>query len=179
MAELIGSGPGGYAGGRSVAVSTEPPPPPRPFAFALSRSAMTSVAITPYLQFAGRADEAIAFYRAAAGAELGTLMRFRESPAPPPPGMLQPGFEDKVMHAELRIGGALLMLSDGCDDRTRMSGFSLALTVPSEAEARRAFDRLADGGTVMMPLCQTFWSPCFGMLTDRFGVSWMVMVPAI
>ncbi|HVK07971.1 MAG TPA: VOC family protein [Gemmataceae bacterium] len=138
---------------------------------------MPGTAITPYLFFAGRCDEALAFYREALGAEVEMLMRFNESPDPTPPGMLQPGFEKKVMHASFRVRGVPLMASDGCDDKSKFDGFRLSLSLSTETDARRAFDALAPGGTVQMPLGPTFWSPCFGMVTDRFGVGWMVMVP--
>jgi PhnB protein len=81
------------------------------------------------------------------------------------------------MHASFRIRGALLMASDGCNDKSKFDGISLSLALPSEADARRAFDALADGGNVTMPITKTFWSPCFGMVTDRFGLHWMVTVP--
>ena len=139
---------------------------------------MMNATIQPYLFFGGRCEEAISFYQKVLGAELEMLMRHRDSPEPPPPGMLQAGFEDKVMHAELRIGGAVLMASDGCDDKSRFDGFRLSLALPTEADAQRAFAGLADGGEVQMPLTKTFWSPCFGMVTDRFGVGWMVTVAA-
>ncbi|MFO0866016.1 MAG: VOC family protein [Gemmataceae bacterium] len=136
-----------------------------------------ATSITPYLSFAGRCDEALEFYKKAVGAEVEMIMRFNESPEPPPPGMLQAGFEKKVMHCSFRIHGIPLMASDGCDDKNKFDGMRLALQVDSEAAARKAFDGLADGGSVEMPLTPTFWSPCFGMLTDRFGLGWMVMVP--
>jgi PhnB protein len=138
---------------------------------------MTGTTITPYLTFGGRCEEALEFYRQALGAEVELLMRFDESPEPPPPGLLQKGFEKKIMHASFRIRGVPLMASDGCDDQSKFGGFGLSLAVPTEAEARRAFDALADGGKISMPLGKTFWSPCFGMVTDRFGLSWMVTVP--
>jgi PhnB protein len=141
----------------------------------LKETKMSST-ITPYLNFAGRCDEALNFYRTALGAEVEMLMRFDESPQATPPGMLQAGFERKVMHASFRIRGVLLMASDGCNDQSKFEGFRLNLGVADEAEARRAFDALADGGTVQMPLTKTFWSPCYGMVTDRFGLAWMVMV---
>ncbi len=137
---------------------------------------MSSNTIQPYLTFSGRADEAIAYYREALGAEVAMLMRFDESPHPVPPGMLQTGFEKKVMHATLKIGGAILMLSDGCDDKARFGGFSLSLALPTEADAHKAFAALSDGGKVQMPMAKTFWSPCFGMVADRFNVAWMVTV---
>jgi PhnB protein len=105
-------------------------------------------------------------------------MHYKDSPEPQPPGMIPPGWENKVMHTTFRIGGATLMASDGCAEGSSFSGFSLALTVPTAAEADRAFAALAVGGEVRMPLTKTFWSPCFGMLTDRFGVGWMVSVAA-
>ncbi|MHC5542103.1 VOC family protein [Singulisphaera rosea] len=138
---------------------------------------MSATAITPYLFFAGRCDEAIEFYRTKLGAEVEMIMRYNESPEPAPPGLLEPGFENKIMHASLRVLGVPLMISDGCDDRANFDGFRLALTVSTEAEAHKAFDGLADGGSVQMPLTKTFWSPCYGMVTDRFNVGWMVMVP--
>ncbi len=138
---------------------------------------MPGTTITPYLMFGGRCEEALEFYRKALGAEVEMLMRFSESPEPPPPGMLQPGFEKKVMHASFVVRGVRLMASDGCNDQSKFDGFRLSLAVPTEADARRAFDALAAGGTVQMPLAKTFWSPCFGMVTDRFGVGWMVTVP--
>ena len=134
--------------------------------------------IQPYLFFAGRCDEAIQFYTKTLGAEVEMLMRHKDSPEPPPPGMLQPGFENKVMHATLRIGGAVLMASDGCDEKGTFDGFRLSLALPTEADCQRAFAGLSEGGQVAMPLTKTFWSPCFGMVTDRFGVGWMVTVPA-
>jgi PhnB protein len=137
---------------------------------------MTGATITPYLGFGGRCEEALNFYRTALGAEVDMIMRFDESPEPAPPGMLQPGFEKKIMHASFRIRGIPLMASDGCSDKSKFDGFRLALTVTTEADAKRCFDALANGGTVQMPLTKTFWSPCYGMVTDRFGLGWMVMV---
>jgi len=133
----------------------------------------------PYLFFEGRCEEALAFYTKALGAPVTALMRYREAPDPPPPGMLPPGTEDKLMHASFRLGSTEVMLSDGlCSGTPKFGGFSLAVDAADEAAARRMFDALADGGQVTMPLGKTFWSPCFGMLTDRFGVGWMVMVAA-
>ena len=133
--------------------------------------------IDPYLFFNGRCEEAIEFYKAGLGAELQMMMRNSESPEPPPPGMLPPGSEHKVMHASLLIGGALVMMSDGrCDGVADFKGFSLSLDCADEAEARRAFDALARGGRVDMPLGPTFWAPLFGMVSDKFGIGWMVGV---
>ena len=138
---------------------------------------MPNTSICPYLFFAGRCEEALDFYRDAIGAEIEMIMRFNESPDSVPPGMLQSGFENKVMHSSFRVGSAMLMASDGCDDKTKFDGFRLALSVGTETEAHQKFNALADGGTIQMPLCKTFWSPCYGMVTDRFNVGWMVMVP--
>jgi PhnB protein len=104
-------------------------------------------------------------------------MRFNESPNPVPAGMIQPGFEKKIMHSSFRIGETTIMASDGTKEGSTFNGFSLSLTMPTMAEADRAFASLADGGQITMPLAKTFWSPWFGMVTDRFGVGWMVIVP--
>jgi PhnB protein len=134
--------------------------------------------IDPYLFLNGRADEAIAFYRDALGAELAMRMTFGESPEQSPMP-LPPGWDKKVMHASLKVGDNQLMLSDAdCADDATFKGFRLSLACDDEAAARRAFDKLADGGQVQMPLAQTFWAPLFGMLEDKFGVGWMVGVPA-
>src|ERR671924_1541699 len=133
--------------------------------------------VQPYLFFDGRCEEAIGFYKKALGAEVEMLMRFKESPEPPQPGMIPPGSGDKIMHSSLRIGDTRVMASDGrCTGQTDFRGFSLSLTVANEAEAERKFTELAAGGQVQMPLAKTFWSPRFGMVSDRFGVSWMVIV---
>ncbi|MBD0274870.1 MAG: VOC family protein [Acetobacteraceae bacterium] len=135
--------------------------------------------VQPYLFFEGRCEEAIEFYRGALGAEVTALMRFRDSPDPPPPGMVPAGAEGKVMHAEFRIGDAAVMASDcRCSGQARFGGVSLSLSVPDEATADRFFAALAEGGQVQMPLGKTFFSPCFGMVADRLGVSWMLIVAA-
>lgn len=130
----------------------------------------------PYLCFEGRCDEAIEFYQRALGAKVDMLMRFKDSPDKtmcPVDGPMA----DKVMHSTLHIGNAMLHMSDGrCQGKAGFEGFSLSLTVATESEAERLFSALSDGGQVQMPLEKTFWSPRFGMATDRFGVSWMVMV---
>jgi PhnB protein len=132
--------------------------------------------IQPYLFFQGRCDEALDLYKAVFDAEVALLMRYRESPEPPPMP-LPPGWNEKVMHAEFRIGETVLMASDGCGSETpRFEGFSLSVDMPDAETARRAFDALAAGGAVQMPLDKTFFAPCFGMLTDRFGVGWMLIV---
>ena len=137
-----------------------------------------SAKVEAYLFFNGRCEEAIEFYRKALGAEVQMLMRFKESPEPHPPGTMPPNWDNKVMHASLRVGETILMASDGCGDKPAFEGFSLSFAAPTEAEAQRAFAALSEGGQVRMPLTKTFWSPCFGMLADRFGVGWMVTVRA-
>jgi len=133
--------------------------------------------IQPYLSFEGRCDEAIEFYKSAFGAEVLMLMRFKDNPEPPPPGCQTPGTENKVMHAALRIGATTLFASDGrCRGKTSFQGINLSLTVSTVAEAGKYFAALAEGGEVQMPLAKTFFSPSFGMVADKFGVGWMVMV---
>ncbi|MCU0923606.1 MAG: VOC family protein [Burkholderiaceae bacterium] len=130
--------------------------------------------VEPYLMFAGRCDEALAFYQQAIGAMPVMVMRFRESPDPPPMP-LPPGWDDKVMHCGFRVGDTLVMASDGMSTETpSYAGVTLSLTADSEAQARRQFAALAEGGSVFMPMGPTFWSACFGMCSDRFGVQWMV-----
>ena len=118
---------------------------------------MLNTQLQPYLFYGGRCEEALEFYRTALGAQVDFLMRYQESPEPMPAGALPPGFENKVMHATFRIGTNILMASDGCEAGSSFGGFSLALSVPTEAEASRAFAALADGGQARMPLTKTFW----------------------
>ncbi|HKM62347.1 MAG TPA: VOC family protein [Acidisphaera sp.] len=133
--------------------------------------------IQPYLFLEGRSEEAIAFYQAALGAEVDMLMRFGDHPAPGTMAMSPPA--DRVMHARLRIGDAVVLLSDGrCGGAPSFEGFALSLTTSDIDDAKRKFAALAEGGAVRMPLDETFFSPCFGMVTDRFGVLWMVYVGA-
>ena len=133
--------------------------------------------VQPYLFFDGRAEEAINFYRKAVGAEIIMVLRFKEAPEPHQPSMIPPGAENKVMHAAFRIGQSTVLASDGhCKGKPNFQGFSLSLTVANEAEAERVFAALGDGGQVQAPLSKTFFSPRFGMVADRFGVTWMVYV---
>ena len=128
--------------------------------------------IQPYMFYNGRCEEAIDFYRAAVGAEVTMLMRFKDSPEPTPHGV-----EEKVMHASLRIGDATLLVSDGrSSGQLSFQGFALSLTVADDAQAERLFAALGDGGQVQMPLTKTFFTSKFGMVADRFGVLWMVYV---
>jgi PhnB protein len=133
--------------------------------------------VQPYLFFDGRCEEAAEFYRRVLGAEVTSLMRFKDSPAPPQPGMVPPGSENKVMHMSFRIGETTILASDGdCHGKPSFQGFSLSLAPSTDAEAERLFAALADGGQVQMPLTKTFFSSRFGMLADRFGVAWMIYV---
>ena len=133
--------------------------------------------VSPYIFYQGRCDEALEFYRKAVGAEVSMLMRYKDSPDSPPPGVIPPGWENKVMHSTFTVGKSTLHASDGRGPgKEALQGFSLSLTVANPAEAERCFNALADQGSVQMPLCKTFFSPRFGMLTDRFGVEWMVYV---
>lgn len=135
--------------------------------------------IQPYLVFDGRCEEAIEFYRQALGAEVTMLMRVKDSPEPPQSGMMPPGSEEKVMHAGLRIGDATVMASDGrCLGQPSFQGFALSITAPDDAQAERLFAALGEGGQVQMPMSKTFFSSRFGMVADRFGVGWMVIVAA-
>jgi len=132
--------------------------------------------VESYLFFDGRCDEALEFYRKHLGAEVTMLMRFKDSPEPHQPGMIPPGAENKVMHASFRVGDTTVMASDGrCTGQPNFQGFALSLGVATEAEADRYFTALAEGGQVHMPLTKTFFASRFGMIADRFGVSWMII----
>jgi len=130
--------------------------------------------IQPYLFFEGRCDEALEFYKNALGAKVDMLMRFKEAPDQ---SMVTPQSKDKVMHAAIHVGDTQILMSDGhCQGSANFNGFSLAVSAPIEAEADRMFNALADGGQVRMPMAKTFFSPRFGMVADKFGVGWMIMV---
>jgi PhnB protein len=129
--------------------------------------------ITPYLMLDGRSDEAIEFYKKALGASVGLLMRFKDAP---PEANCSPSSMEKVMHAALTIGGATLMLSDGENKgKPEFKGISLTLTAKDEGEADTYFAALGEGGKVQMPMTKTFFARKFGMIADKFGVSWMVI----
>ncbi len=133
--------------------------------------------VQSYLFFDGNCEQALEFYRKTLDAKVEMLMRYKESPEPPPPGMVPPGFENKVMHSSFRIGETTVMASDDCTGHPKFAGFSLTISVENPAAVDRVFDALADGGKVTMPPAKTFFSSRFGMLTDRFGVGWMVIAP--
>jgi PhnB protein len=132
--------------------------------------------VQPYLFFDGRAEEAAEFYRKAIGAEVTMLLRFKECPEPAQPGAMPQGSEEKVMHMSLQIGQSMVLASDGqCQGKPNFQGFGLTLSAADEAEADRLFAALGDGGEVRMPMAKTFFSPRFGMVADRFGVTWMII----
>ncbi|MFM9927119.1 VOC family protein [Variovorax sp. H27-G14] len=139
--------------------------------------------VQSYLSFEGRCDEAIGFYKKALGAEVVQLMRYSDAPAQAPSGNADESCSgtmpspDKVMHAVVRIGETEVMVSDGrCSGRAEFKGVMLALTANTDAEAHQWFDALADGGQVLQPLMKTFFTSSFGMLNDRFGVAWLLVV---
>jgi PhnB protein len=138
--------------------------------------------VQPYLFFDGRCEEALAFYQTAIGAEITAMMRFSENPDPQPNGCgdnpMAAVQRDKIMHASFKLGETEVMASDGmASGKPEFKGISLSLSPPGEAEGKRLFEALAEGGQVQAPLTKTFFSPCFGMVADRFGVSWMIVVP--
>lgn len=131
--------------------------------------------VQAYLNFAGRCEEALEYYKKHIGAEITTLMRWSDSPDPEMKGV--PGHEQKIMHAAFKVGESALMADDGmgAPGKAEFKGITLALSAATDADTRRLFDALSEGGSVQMPLTKTFWTSAFGMLTDRFGVPWMVM----
>ena len=131
--------------------------------------------VQSYLMFDGRTEEALEFYKKAIGAKVEMMMRFKEAPE----GQCAPGLEDKIMHSSFKVGDTVVMASDGmCSGQAKpeFKGFSLTLNPKTEAECEKLFNALADGGKVHQPLIATFFSPKFGVLSDRFGVSWMLLV---
>ena len=139
---------------------------------------MSQSFVQPYLFFGGRCEEALEFYKSTIGAELQMFLRYSDSPDPMPPDTLPAGYESKVMHASFKVGGSVLLASDGCGGNDTFGGFFLSLSLATEAEVDRTFNALAAEGHVTMPLAKTFWSPRFGMLKDKFGMGWMVTVEA-
>jgi PhnB protein len=131
--------------------------------------------VLPYVFFDGRCEEALEFYKNAIGAEPKMLMRFKEAPDQ---SRISPGSQDKIMHAQVQIGDATVLMSDGrCQGKPNFQGFALTIFAKNEAEADKTFMALSDGGQVTMPMAKTFFAPRFGMCADKFGVGWMVLVP--
>ncbi|MBX7255242.1 MAG: VOC family protein [Candidatus Hydrogenedentes bacterium] len=132
--------------------------------------------VQTYLFLDGSCEEAIEFYKSTLGAKVTAFMRFKENPEP---DQCSPAHAEKVMHASIRVGETEVMMSDGrCEGKRNFQGFALAMSIKEVSEVERIFSLLADGGQIQMPLMQTFWSPMFGMVADRYGVSWMVMAEA-
>ena len=132
--------------------------------------------IQPYLFMDGRCEEAIEFYKKVFGAEVGMLMRFKEAPPNDAPACT-PASGEKIMHASVTIGESRVMMSDGRNTGApKFEGFALSVNAKDEADAKRMFDALASGGQVTMPLGKTFFSPCFGMVADKFGMHWIIIV---
>ncbi len=130
--------------------------------------------VQPYLFFDGRCDEALEFYKKTLGAEPTMLMRFKDAPDR---SMISPGSENKVMHGQVKIGDTTVLMSDGrCLGKPNFQGFALTVYARDEADADKLFAALGEGGQVTMPLAKTFFSRKFGMLADKFGVAWMVIV---
>lgn len=133
--------------------------------------------VQPYLFFEGRCAEAVEFYKRALGAEVLMMMRYKDAPGPKDPNMCPPENMDNVMHCTMKVGNSIVMCSDGMAKHPpEFKGFFLSLNLATEADAKQRYDALVEGGKVVMPLGKTFWSPCFGMLHDRFGIGWMVGV---
>ncbi len=131
--------------------------------------------VEPYLMLSGRCEEALAFYQHAIDAKTTMVMRFDESPDKNHPMPMPPNWDKKIMHSSMTVGSTTVMMSDGMNTEPKdLSGVTLSITVDDEAQAKKMFDALSVGGNVVMPLGKTFWSPCFGMTSDKFGVSWMV-----
>lgn len=142
---------------------------------------MSKIQVQPYLNFDGRTEEALEFYKKALGVQVVMLMRMKDNPEPcTEGGGLPPGAENKVMHACFMLGESSIMASDGCSkgEPTTFSNFSLSIGLADEAKAKEYFDALAVGGRVDMPLMKTFWAALFGIVVDKFGLTWMINVEA-
>jgi PhnB protein len=151
----------------------------KPFVGQIAAAPTSPPAIQPYLFFRGRCEEAIEYYKARLGAEVTMLLRFKDNPAKPGPDKVAPALDDKIMHAALRIHGSEVLMSDGMrSGPLDFQCMSLTLTVPTDSDADRIFNALAADGTVQMPIGPTFFAEHFGAVSDKFGVSWMVMVPS-
>ena len=130
----------------------------------------------PYLFFNGKCEEALEFYKSALGAKVEMMMRFSEAPEKPQPGMVPPGSENKIMHAAFKVGDTQILASDGhADGKPVFQGFGLAISAANDAEAIKLFNAVGKGGKVQAPLGKTFFASSFGMVTDKFGVLWMVL----
>lgn len=134
--------------------------------------------IQPYLFFRGRCEEAIEYYKKVLGAEVLMMMRFGDNPDQPGCDVVPAEFANRIMHASLRIAGTDVMMSDGMKSGPLdFECMSLSLAVWVEAECDRIYNALAADGTVQMPIGPTFFAKRFGAVADKFGVSWMIIVP--
>jgi PhnB protein len=129
--------------------------------------------VQPYIFFDGKCEEALEFYKGAIGAKVDMMMRFKEAPDQ---SQMQPNTGDKVMHAAFHVGTTQVLASDGhCAGKPSFQGFGLALNAKNDAEAEKLFTAVGKGGQVLQPLTKTFFASKFGMVTDKFGIMWMVM----
>ncbi len=133
--------------------------------------------VQAYLSFQGRTLEALDFYKGAIGATVDMVMHFNDAP-PEMQSQIAPEMKEKVMHCAFRVGSTQLMATDGdCNNTPAFSGITLALNAGSIEEAEKMFAALGKGGTVTMPMSETFFAHRFGVLSDKFGVKWMVLNP--
>ena len=129
--------------------------------------------VNSYLFFDGKCEEALEFYKSKLGAKVTALMRFKEAPDQT---NMSPESKDKVMHSEFMVGETKILASDGyCKGAPKFDGFSLTIQCANDAEAEKLYKAVGEGGQVTMPLDKTFFASSFGMVTDKFGVGWMVI----
>ena len=142
----------------------------------MNKTQASAQQVQPYLFFDGKCEEALEFYKSAIGAKVDMMMRFSEAPEKPPEGAMPAGSEKKIMHAAFKVGDTQIMASDGhCAGKPSFQGFGLTLNAANDAEADKLFNAVGKGGQVQQPLTKTFFASRFGMVTDRFGVMWMVI----
>lgn len=127
---------------------------------------------SPYLNFDGHCKEAIEFYAELLGGEIVFMSTFAEAPDDED---ISPGLKDKIMHAQLKIGDQVIMASDASPENYAIpQGIHITIGVDTPEEAERIYEALSEGGSVQMPLEETFWAKRFAMFSDRFGIPWMV-----
>ncbi len=131
--------------------------------------------LTAHVNFNGQCEEAFAFYQKHLGGKIEAMMPHEGTPAGE---HVPPEWRKKIMHAELKLGGQVLMGAGAPPNRyQKPQGFAVTLQATDPAEAERVFGALAENGQVQMPIQETFWASRFGMLVDRFGIPWMVNCP--
>jgi PhnB protein len=131
--------------------------------------------LNPYLFYSGNCEAAFKYYEKVLGGKIEMMFRVEEAPPEMP---RQPGWEKKIMHAQMSIDGHVLMASDASPEHFhKPQGFSVSLNVKDPAEAERKFNALCEGGSITMPFGKTFFSKGFGMGIDQFGIPWMVNCP--